>query len=142
MENRDLTTLEGRQGAISDLGKDLIKSLRDIGIELHDDAVAVVGESTIELNVFNKDTGKMYFASDVTLHRGDLLDVIHIHISYGTNESFDPSNIAPYWRTVTAASLLKRWDVICILVDSYFEVREALNFKIKEVNNVKSSFEK
>lgn len=52
------------------------------------------------------------FASEIDLYkRGE--------INFGSSGSFSPQNLASFWRTIHAASVLTNWEVVMSLVTKY-----------------------
>ena len=124
---------------MSELEIDFIKALKGANIELSNDVICRIYETTINISVLGQDD-KILFASDIDLYpikkQSTYSDKCDNKISFGSAGSFDNTNIACYWRTIHAASILKNWDIVSILVNSFCS-RYSEYCKEYELNNLK-----
>lgn len=79
-----------------------------------------IGDSSIEIYV-SDENGKCLFGSEITIYAED--DNVFVkrqnQINFGTTGSFNPSDEAPYLRTMNAANILFHWDKACEIVNKY-----------------------
>ncbi len=140
MENRDFTNIEERKAVVKELNESLLKDLVVLGIKLHENVVVFINRNTVVISIM--EDNKMLSGSDIVIYRNDLFEYAGVEISF-YGGSFDPSNnVAHYWKTITAADILKNWDAVVLLVKEYCAKYEELCIEFMKANNVKSSFEK
>ena len=134
--NHDLKTEEGRICAINEIKESFLQTLKTIGVELADDSVCIVYDTSITLGV--KSTRPNYyfeFASEVELKPSlSYFGNGEPSINFGSSGKFDPSIKSFYWRTIHAASILKNWDKVVEAVNTHCKMikdleKEALNGK-------------
>ena len=122
----DLTTQEGRTDAITELTgqckREFIKRLKDIST----DAIFKLSDKHMEISLMCTDEsdkhyfGRAAFASEVTLYDTDTdFRNKEACINFGSAGSFNPTVLASYWRTIHAATLLKKWDITTNLLSKY-----------------------
>lgn len=101
-----------------------LNAMRSNGIEISDDAVCRVMQSSIELGISKADKN-MIFASDVTLYAkgdGGMFGRRENEINFGASGSFTPSEKGSYWRTIHAASILKNWESVSEIVNAHCKI--------------------
>lgn len=107
---------------MNELEINFIESLKMANIELSNDVICRIYETSINISVLGQDD-KILFASDIDLYpikkQSTYSDKCDNRISFGSSGSFDVTNIASYWRTIHAASILKNWDIVSKLVNSF-----------------------
>jgi hypothetical protein len=126
----NLTTEQGRKSAIEQIEQSFIKSLREIGVELSEEVICIINETSIYLSIKSygerrKKGYKTAFSAEVILH----IDKV---ISYGSSGSLTPENKESYWRTIHAASILKNWDKVCEQVNIHCKRYSELVEEIKK----------
>ena len=125
---------------MSELEMDFIKALKGANIELSNDVICRIYETSINISVGQND--KNLFASDIDLYpnkkQTTYSDKGNNKISFGSSGSFDNTNIACYWRTIHAASILKNWDIVSELVNSFCSLYSEYCNEY-ELNNLKKN---
>jgi hypothetical protein len=121
----NLKTEQGRKSAIEEIEQSFIKSLREIGVELSDEACCEVRGLSIELS-YDKSG---WFEVLIRTNRGEFNT-----INFGSTGSFTPENKEAYWRTIHAASILKNWDKVCQSVNEHCKKYSYLVEQIKKQN--------
>lgn len=140
----NLKTKQNRQEAIKQIQDSFLITMKGKGIELSDDAVCRINERSIELGIsaIAKDAEKGYkmaFASSIVLYAKSYDDKFVFgrkenEINFSSSGSFNPSERESYWRTIHAASILKKWEVVSEIVNSHCKMYSDLIKKIFEVN--------
>ena len=127
MKTHDLKTKQGRKSAIEEIEKEFIKSLREIGVELSDEATCDIMSNCIDLCY--KNLGM----SQVTIW-AKKENYIKNAINFGSSGSFYPENKESFWRTIHAASILKNWEKVCESVNKHCKKYSELVEEIKKQN--------
>ena len=102
-----------------------ILAMRNAGIELSHDVVCRITENSIEIGISNNDGNKPYtiaFGSSLELYTKQERSFgigRKNEISFGSTGSFDPSERCAFNRTIHAASILKNWIAVCVIVNSH-----------------------
>lgn len=140
----NLKTKEDRQEAIKQIENSFLITMKGNGIELSDDAVCRINQSSIELGIsaigeYAKKGYQMAFASAIELYAKSYDDELGFgrnenEINFGSSGSFNPSKRESYWRTIHAASVLKNWQVVSEIVNTHCKMYSDLSNKIFEVN--------
>lgn len=127
----DLKTQEGRKNVVIEVENSFIESLRNLGVELHENAVCSILGNKISIAILNE-KGIWEFVSDVDLriNRDGICT-----INFGSSGEFSPKVAASYWRTIHAASILKNWDDVFIMVKAFCLTMSKLQSKIRDVAN-------
>ena len=136
----NLKTEQGRKSAIEEIETSFIQSLREIGVDLSDEAVINVRESMITLGIkaigSEKERGILIaFASEVDLYAIQKKEFTkrQNQISFVSSGSFDNTQREGYWRTIHAASILKNWEKVCESVNQHCQRYSDL---VKEINKL------
>lgn len=127
MAEHDLKTQEGRTAAISEIENSFLEALSEVGVMVSERATCIINNGQIELGVIGEGNDavsgyKMAFGCEVTIQAkvtNGPYGSRENEIRYGTSGSFIPSNIASYWRTIHAASILLHWDAVCKVVNTH-----------------------
>lgn len=127
----DYTILENREKALENINSSFIESLKKIGVELHEDASCCVYDTSIVLEVLQSNE---YVASGIDLYNVNGYSRNKCVMNFGSSGSFDHSNVASYWRTIHAASLLKNWDLVCIEIIKHCKMCTDLSKEIIKQN--------
>jgi len=128
----NLTTPEGRQAAINALNKSVIEELRNVGVELEEEAVAELREKSVTIGIYKK-KDSIILSSDVKIYLGHNKDAgIKVPAAWSFNPTSDP---AQYWRTIHAASLLKNWDAVVEVVSAHCLKYGELMLCIQKLNH-------
>ncbi len=140
----NLKTKEDRQEAIKQIENSFLITMKGNGIELSDDAVCRINQSSIELGIsaigkYAEKGYQMVFASDIELYAKSYDDELGFgrkenEINFGSSGSFNPSEMESYWRTIHAASVLKNWQVVSEIVNTHCKMYSDLSKKIFEIN--------
>ena len=140
----NLKTKEDRQEAIKQIENSFLITMKGNGIELSDDAVCRINQSSIELGIsaigkYAEKGYQMVFASDIELYAKSYEDELGFgrkenEINFGSSGSFNPSEMESYWRTIHAASVLKNWQVVSEIVNTHCKMYSDLSKKIFEIN--------
>jgi len=140
----NLKTKEDRQETIKQIENSFLIIMKRNGIELSDDAVCRINQSSIELGIsaigkYAEKGYKMAFASAIELYAKSYDDELGFGrkengINFGSSGSFNPSERESYWRTIHAASVLKNWQVVSEIVNTHCKMYSDLSKKIFEVN--------
>ena len=112
---------------IEKLENNFLAELKRGGVDLSPDAVCTISSNAICLGIaatgLYKDKGfKMEFASEVELYSFDPNNEYgrkQNEINFGSSGCFTPENKENYWRTIHAASILKNWNVVCYVINTY-----------------------
>ena len=104
--------------ALTLIEESFIETLRINGFDIAPDAVCRVERHYIELGIaatgeYKEKGFKMAFASDISLYVPNLERGFGrriVEINFGSSGCFTPDNRECYWRTIHAASILKKWD--------------------------------
>ena len=123
----NLKTEQGRKSAIEEIETSFIKSLREIGVELSDEAYCDLTELSLSVHQSKQSTDAIYIRSIHTLRQKN-------QINFGTSGAFTPENKEAYWRTIHAASILKNWDKVCEAVNEHCKRYSDLVEEIKKQN--------
>lgn len=123
----DLSIEAERNRALDFVHDSYIVSLRNKGLSLADNAVAAIYGDRIDLALKGDGEYRTMFASEVTIyvpHKNQ-----EAKIAYGSSGSFDLKNKASYWRTLHAAEVLKKWDIViwesslyCLIYDGFVDL--------------------
>ena len=73
---------------------------------------------------------KIAFASEITLYAA-----APNKIYFGSSGSFNPTVRESYWRTIHAASILKRWELATKIINLHCNMYADLEKQIFELNN-------
>lgn len=135
----NLTTKEGRKAAVSDIENSFLSTLRNKGFDVSPDAACNISSNSIELGIAAQNDYanrgfKLSFASEITLYCIET-DEYNFgskknEISFGSSGSFDPSIQECYWRTIHAASILKKWNLASEIVNSHCKMYRELRDEI------------
>ena len=123
----NLTTEQGRKSAIEKIEQSFINSLREIGVELSEEATCAIMSNCIDL--CHQNLGM----SQVTIWVKKE-NYIKNAINFGSSGTFTPEDKEPYWRTIHAASILKNWDKVCETVNEHCKKYSELEEEIKKQN--------
>lgn len=112
---------------VQKLENNLLVELKKCGVDLSPNAVCTIGSNIIYLGISatgaHKDKGfKAEFASEVELYSFDPNNEYgrtQNEINFGSSGCFTPQSTGSYWRTIHAASILKNWNVVCGIINSY-----------------------
>jgi len=123
----NLKTKEDRQEAIKQIERSFLNELRNIGVELSDDAVCRINQNSIEIGIsaigkYAEKGYQMAFASAIELYAKRYDNELGFgrkenEINFGSSGSFNPSERESYWRTIHAASVLKNWAIVSEIVN-------------------------
>ena len=118
----NLSKIEDRKKFRLDQENQLILDLRKAGLMLSENAVAKVGNLSVDVGVnYQKREGfKMDFASEVTIY----LDEEKASFSVGTTGSFEPlesDEKANYWRIVHGSEIVRDWSNVVSIVRRRFD---------------------
>ena len=132
----DLKTQKGRNAALANIHSNCLSAFISAGVELSPDVEFEVSAKFLVITI--KKTKKLSdFSSSVHINCGNTDRFSGFNeptISFGSTGSFTPENKSSYWRTIHAASCLKKWFKVCRIVgQSCLEYRELIK-KIKEEN--------
>ncbi len=126
---QEKTKQENLEIAVKKLESDCLKTLRNHGVELSDEAVCTINQNGIELGIsaigkYAEKGYKMAFASNIELYAKTYNDKTGLgrnenEIDFGSSGSFNPSNRESYWRTIHASSILKNWGLASDIVNLY-----------------------
>ena len=140
----NLKTKEYRQAAIKQIESSFLTTMKVKGVELSDDAVCRINQSSIELGTsaigkYAEKGYRMAFASTIELYAKSYDDELGFgrnenEINFGSSGSFNPSERESYWRTIHAASVLKNWALVSEIVNTHCKMYSDLSKKIFEVN--------
>ncbi|MCA6391548.1 MAG: hypothetical protein IM607_09205 [Cytophagales bacterium] len=140
----NLKTKEDRQEAIKQIERSFLNELRNIGVELSDDAVCRINQNSIEIGIsaigkYAEKGYQMAFASAIELYAKRYDNELGFgrkenEINFGSSGSFNPSERESYWRTIHAASVLKNWAIVSEIVNIHCKMYSDLSKKIFEVN--------
>jgi len=140
----NLKTKEDRQEAIKQIEKSFLTTMKSNSIELSDEAVCRINQSSIELGIcaigkYAEKGYQMAFASVIELYAKSYNEELGFgrkenEINFGSSGSFNPSERESYWRTIHAASVLKNWDIVSEIVNTHCKMYCDLSKKIFEVN--------
>jgi hypothetical protein len=140
----NLKTKEDRQEAIKQIENSFIKAMKENNIELSDDAVCRINSNSIVLGIsavdkYGEKNYQIAFASDIELYAINYDDELGLgikenKINIGSYGSFTPKDRESYWRIIHAASILKNWDIVSEIVNTYCKMYSDLCKKIFEVN--------
>lgn len=140
----NLKTKEDRQEAIKQIENSFLITMKGNGIELSDDAVCRINQSSIELGIsaigkYAEKGCQMVFASDIELYAKSYDDELGFgrkenEINFGSSGSFNPSEMESYWKTIHAASVLKNWQVVSEIVNTHCKMYSDLSKKNFEIN--------
>lgn len=126
----DLSIIADRRKYIDDLGVQFIQELRDINLNISENAKAKVDSYMI---TFGTRTGQERFfdwCSEIKLYATENLfgNVSIPKFSSPTSGSFDPlKDSAQYWRYVHAGELIKSWVHVSLLIDKYVQMHRDLS---------------
>jgi hypothetical protein len=132
-----LQTKEGRAAALQAIEDNFIAELRKAGVELADNAVAMMDyyHATIGLKCNLIRGLKVQFLSDIDFYgKNPMYAKSKNEISFGSTGSFTPSDQACYYRAIHAASILKNWDKACEILEKHLQMRRDLIEQIKKDN--------
>jgi hypothetical protein len=123
----NLTTEQGRKSAIEEIEQSFINSLREIGVEISDEATCDIVSNCIDL--FHQNLGM----SQVTIWVKKE-NYVKNAINFGSSGSFTLEETALYWRTIHAASILKNWEKVCESVNHHCKMYSELVEEIYKQN--------
>ena len=109
-------------GIMTTLRINFLKDLRNDGVELSDDAICRIGENYVEISISKIDKpNEAAFGSSIELFAKQVSILGHREnqISVSSSGNFDPSCRESYYKHIHTASILKNWDAVCEIVNSY-----------------------
>ena len=109
MENEEL---------ILELEKEFISELRELGLELSDDAVCHIDSMCIKIGI-KDEKYKIAFGSEVTLYFKDKRYGRENEMNYGVTGCFTPKEKESFWRTVHATEILWKWEEVIDKVELF-----------------------
>lgn len=109
-------------GIMTTLRINFLKDLRNAGVELSDDAICRISENYVEISISKIDKPtEAAFGSSIELFAKQVSILGHREnqISVSSSGNFDPSCRESYYKHIHTASILKNWDAVCEIVNSY-----------------------
>lgn len=122
----NLKTEQGRKAAIEEIETSFIQSLREIGVELSDEATADINDVNVEI-YSNNEIFSIVIINAKRAGRDNLINL-------ASSGSFSPENKSGYWRTIHAASILKNWEKVCKSVNQHCQRYSDLVNEINKQN--------
>jgi len=115
----DYTIKENRIRALDAINDTCIKKLREAGVELHKNTSCSVSEQNVEIGIKKPKDKFISMSSTINFYPKyyPLGNEKECKINFGTSGSFTCKDEIPYWRTVTAASILKNWKKACQVIE-------------------------
>lgn len=107
---------------MSNLRNNFLKDLKNAGVELSDDTICRIGENYVEISISKIDKPtEAAFGSSIELYakQDNILSKRENQISVSSSGNFDPSCRESYYKHIHTASILKNWDAVCEIVNSY-----------------------
>ena len=140
---KNLTTKEGRTDAINTIEKSFLTALRVSECDIADDAVCIVERTCIKLGIaaigdYKKKGYKVEFASEISLYAAEQNSTFRRReneINFGSSGCFTPEVRASYWRTVHAASILKKWTTVTEIINDHCAMYADLEKNLQHQSN-------
>ena len=115
----DYSIKENRVKALDAINDNCIKKLKEAGVELHKNASCSVSDQSVEIGIKKPKDKFISISSMINFYPKyyPLGNEKECKINFGTSGSFTCKDEIPYWRTVTAASILKNWKKSCQVIE-------------------------
>ena len=126
----DLKNKYDRLDAITALNKSFKNSLIENNIEISDENSTIISVRNQSIDIFVEQcrTITLYVNSPILEP-----DNKTVTINFGTSGKFTPENKISYWKTITAASMLKNWEFIVRETLHYCDLYSQLEKLIEEI---------
>ena len=138
---KDLKTIEGINAEVKKIEDSFLLTLRSNLFEICPNAVCKIGHNVIQLGIAESDLSyrargyKMASYSNIDLFAYDRTTRYPGNkINCGLSEPFDPTIAESYWRIIHAATMLKNWELMCVIVNDHCMMYSDL---AKEVNAIR-----
>lgn len=131
---QDLTTIVGREKALSAINKEFIADLKWAGVELNEAAIAFVYDDriTIALPIEPQSERPMFgSAVEITMRFPPLMQIL---ITGGGE--FTPQNEGAYWKTIHASSIMLNWGNVAEIMHNTIKKRQNLLVEILKSNKL------